>query len=330
MKTPEITIVVTPRERFSHSLEALDCLYRHTTVPFHLVYVAVAYPAPLAGQLREQAAVRGFELIRVEQHISSNQARNLASAKVETPYVVYIENDVLVSPGWLENLLACAAETGAAIVSPVYQEGAPEAGIIHLAGGECRVEQRADGRHFSEKHLFARRHLDDVLPTLTRGETELFEFHCVLMRTEVVKQLGPFDEALKSIAEHADFALLTRQAGERIMIEPTSVVTYDFSQPLDRGDLSFFRQRWSARWNRASIDHFSAKWRLVRDNALYADTLLWATLHRQTITLGSHPVRSVIGRPLSRLLIRALRRWGGWRLRRNLARLSAQAARVAG
>lgn len=305
MENAQVTIVVTPRERFSHSLASLESIYRHTDTSFKLVYVDGNFPEPLASQLKERAIVHGFELVRTNHYLSPNQARNMAMAFVTTPYVAFVDNDLYVSPGWLSALLRCAEETGASIVSPIYLEGKPDDGIIHMAGGACRIDLGHDGPQFFERHLLAKRSLDEVRPSLERGATELFEFHCVLMRTDLLEQLGPFDEELKSLSEHSDVALLARQAGHTIMLEPDSVVTYDFTPPLEEHDLAFFRLRWSPTWNQGSVDRFYEKWRLASSNNYRRNALKWARQHRLAITLNSRPVVSVLGAKIPSLLTNA-------------------------
>ena len=40
MNEPQVTIVVSPRERFSATKESLESIYQHTKIPFKLIYVA--------------------------------------------------------------------------------------------------------------------------------------------------------------------------------------------------------------------------------------------------------------------------------------------------
>jgi len=53
-----------------------------------------------------------------------------------------VDNDVIVSPGWLEALVACAGETGATVVSPLICQGTP----LHDHAGQWCVECVYAGR----------------------------------------------------------------------------------------------------------------------------------------------------------------------------------------
>jgi len=71
--------------------------------------------------LEVQAKQKGFHLIRTEHFLSPNQARN-SVAQVDTKYVVFVDNDLLVQrAGW--KISQCADETGAWVVGPLYFEG---------------------------------------------------------------------------------------------------------------------------------------------------------------------------------------------------------------
>src|SRR5262245_19121199 len=103
-----VTIVVSQRERFGDSARSLDSIYEHSDAPFDLVYVDGGSPRYVRDYIATAASARGFKLIRSEVFLSPNQARNLGLYHVRTRYVVFIDNDVVVSPGWLTPLIACA------------------------------------------------------------------------------------------------------------------------------------------------------------------------------------------------------------------------------
>ena len=113
MQDPQITIVVVLRERFSLTERSLASIYENTQFPFCLVYVAGKAPSRVQRYLQQESNEKGFLLITTDHHISPNQARNLGLKEVKTKYVVFIDNDAVVAPGWLEALIRCAEETGA-------------------------------------------------------------------------------------------------------------------------------------------------------------------------------------------------------------------------
>ncbi|MBE9190772.1 glycosyltransferase [Gloeocapsopsis crepidinum LEGE 06123] len=269
----QVTIVVVPRERFSYTRESLESIYAHTKFPFELVYVDGGSPAHIESYLKQQAEEKNFKLIRSDRYLSPNQARNLGIPAVNSKYTVFVDNDVIVTPGWLTRLVQCAEETEAAVVAPLVCIGQPDAGIVHLAGGEARIElqeREKNGktktrRRVHEKHYFVNRRLDDVRNQLQRIQCEFAEFHCVLVQTDVFTKTGLLDEKLLSTREHIDFSMTVAQAGGKIYCEPASIVTYVPGPPFELTDMPFFMLRWSDAWELASLKHFREKWDVTED-----------------------------------------------------------------
>ncbi len=275
----EVTIVVTPRERFGLAEESLDSIYRHTTPPFDLVYVNGGGPRSLRRRLVELAAERGFELVQRPEHLSPNQARNLGLELVDTPYVVFVDNDLIVTDGWLDRLIDCAEETGAAVVGPLYFEGEPADRTIHMAGGDYALEGEPGRRTFSTVHRFQGEPLGSV-PALSREPVDFVEFHCLLARTEIVRELGGLDEAFLSSREHLDLCLAVAESGGTVYFEPSSQVTYRTPPPVDLVDIPFYVRRWSEAWNEASLAHFCDKYGI---DPSYGDRIVGMRARRQIL-----------------------------------------------
>ena len=278
-----VTVVVTPRERFSESQASLESLYRNTSPPFELIYVDGHSPPHIRRYLRRQAREKGFRLVHLPHFLTDPQLRNLGFREVDTPYVVFLENDVIVRPGWLEALLSCADETGAPVVGPLYLENLAGREIVHMAGGLARVEEATGTRRCIERHQFPGHRPADVAHELRREPTELIEFHCVLMRTDVLRELGGLDEGVKNTAEHVDFCLAARRAGHPIYFEPASVVVYVQPPPFAWYDLPFFCTRWSDAWSRQTVEYFGRKWRLDPDDPFLRAKYQWTTTRRRQI-----------------------------------------------
>jgi GT2 family glycosyltransferase len=276
---PAVTIVVVPRERFSYCRTSLGSLYANTPLPLRLIYVDGGSPAHIKRYLEIQAAEKKFELIRTEAYLSPNQARNIGLRRADTKYVVFIDNDVEVAPGWLPALLQCAEETNASLVGPMYCIGQPVHQIIHMAGGEARIREAEGRRRLYEKHCFCNARVSDVRARMRREPCELVEFHCLFARTEVLQRLGPLDEALLSTREHVDLCFMVREAGGTVWFEPNAVVTYVVASSFAWSDIPYYLLRWSDAWGQASVRHFEQKWNLDANVAQLNKN--WLRPHRQ-------------------------------------------------
>ena len=293
--TPDVTIVVVPRERFQMTRRSLESIYDKTTFPFALTYVDGGSPRATRRYLERQASARGFRLVRTERYLTPNQARNLGMSGVATRYIVFVDNDVLVTPGWLEALVRCAEETGAWVVGPLYCHGELEGEVVHMTGGHAHLFDVDGVRRFREDHRFWGKPLREVRSLLRREPCEMVEFHCVLVRSDVLRRLGPFDEGLKSALENPDFCMSVRQAGGEVYFEPAALITYVPPPPLAWSDLRYFFLRWSDAWNRTSLEHFREKWQLGADDpTLVRQFREWTWWRRQALL----PRHSILARLL--------------------------------
>ena len=148
-----VTLVVTQRERMALSEMSLENILADQSEPFRLIYVDGGSPEPVRAYLERRVNEVGGMLIRRPEWLWPNVGRNLALPHVETPYVVFIDNDVVVERGWLRKLVAAAEETGAALVGPLYlvSDGVGEP-RIHMAGGTLTRVETPDGVALHERH----------------------------------------------------------------------------------------------------------------------------------------------------------------------------------
>lgn len=264
MQNPRVTVIVVPRERFSYTRQSLESIYDNTESPFTLVYVDGGSPTEIKHYLQMQSIQKGFKLIRTNHYLSPNQARNIGLSQVDTEYIVFIDNDVLVKPGWLSALIECAEETGAWAVSPLCLQG-DDFKTIHMVGGKIEFSQKSNTKWMIERRPFMTLPLEKVESQLVRQPTELIEFHCMLVRTKTFEHTGLLDEKLMSMAEETDFCLSISKTGNSIYFEPTSVISYVPPSSLIWSDLPFFFTRWSNAWCEVSVNHMRQKWNLGED-----------------------------------------------------------------
>jgi GT2 family glycosyltransferase len=264
VESPRVTVVVIQRERLSPARKTLPRLLESLKIPHRLIYVDGGSPRNLAGWLRRQADENGFELVRVDRFLAPSESRNLGLADIQTEYVALIDNDVMVEDGWLETLIATADETGAGVVGPLTCEGEPLGEMIHVAGGEVRIEQDNGVRRVRDKMFHAHRKTANVRDELRREEVSLLELHTALFRKSVLDDVGGPDAEL-STRDHLDWCLRIKEAGHSIWFEPASVVHYVPGPPSGLADAHFYMLRWSDAWERSSLEHFRVKWDLADD-----------------------------------------------------------------
>lgn len=304
MGEANVTIVVAPRERFGLSARSLETIYRHTDVPFELVYVDGNSPRGVRRSIEDARRRHGFRLVRTERYLSPNQARNIGLREATTEYVVFVDNDLLVTDGWLGSMLSCAEETGAWVVGPLYLEGDPADEIVHMAGGDLAFAGEPGRRSFTTTHRYQGTAIPSLATPLVRESVGFVEFHCMLVRRDVFDRLGPLDEELLNTREHLDLCIQVRDAGGDVVFEPSSVVTYRTPPPIDLVDVPYFWLRWSEEWTQRSLGHFVAKYGI---DPSYTDRIGIVRSRRQLVFApAQRATRRLLGERAERLASRGL------------------------
>jgi GT2 family glycosyltransferase len=287
MSYPQVTLIVVPNQCFNYTQRSLESIYKHTNIPFKLIYVDGYSPKKVKQYLEAQSQEKGFRLIRTDKYVSPNQARNIGLQHVDTEYVVLMNNDVLVTADWLNNLIGCAQNTGSSVVSPVCLQGTVENLAIHSAGG-CLEFQYKDGNlDLFEQRSFVKNSFDKVQPLITRKPTQIVDFSCVLVHTPILKKIGNLDNNLINFGQNIDFALSVFAVGGSIYLEPESIVNYLPVTELDFSDMPYYLLIWNYVWKRKSINYFQEKWGLTKNAKFINDAL--AQVNQNT----SLPLRSL-------------------------------------
>jgi GT2 family glycosyltransferase len=282
----EITVAVVPREKFSYCSMTLDAVLANTSLPFKLLYIDGGSPRPTRDEIKKKLEGRpNTRLLRYEHFLGPFQSRNIAiqEADPKTKYLVILDNDNLVRPGWLENLHRCAEEENAGAVVPLVLLGGPDTDEIHHAGGDSGVHTNEAG----ELEFEHRQHLEfhqttDVADQLHRGPTRLLEDHCIFARTEVWKQLT-LDARLPLMTSVPEMSAAFQKTGAKLMMEPSARVVYLWGKdaPLKASDIPTWYMAWSNKWSRYYMRERAGRYGVARSEDEKRHVAWWLGNHRR-------------------------------------------------
>lgn len=175
------------------------------------------------------------------ENLGFAKACNQGAAAAAGDYLVFLNNDTIVHPGWLEGVIRAFVLHRADIcgVKLLYPDGT----IQHA------------GVAFNEKgHPF---HLFRGSPANAFYVNKVREFQCVTaacmgVKRELFGRLGGFDEGYRNGFEDVDLCLRAREAGCRIVYTPECVVTHFESKTpgrkrFDEENIDRMLSRWSGR-----------------------------------------------------------------------------------
>ena len=196
MDSPAVTVVVPTRGRAAYLEVTLESLRRQRTRTPHELLVVDDGATDATPQVAAQDGVR---LIRHGERRSLNAARNTGLREAAAPLVAFVDDDVLVPPGWLDALV----------------EGAERHPDAEAFGGPIRARFEGHVLHGCGRE-------DPPITTLDLGsqdvEAEMVWGANFAVRRSAVERVGEFDESLdRAHGDEEDWLLRLRAAGGRIV-----------------------------------------------------------------------------------------------------------------
>lgn len=225
---PQVSVIIPVHGELAHTLACLRSLAKHgAQAPFEVIVVDDASPDASAATLVQ---VGGMRLLRNAANLGFIGSCNAGAAAARGEFLLFLNNDTQVTPGWLDALLDCFAERadcGIAGSRLVYPDGRlQEAGGLVFADGSCWTTGRFEPR--------------DVPLFRCRREVDYVSGASLMIRREPFQRVGGFDARYApAYYEDADLAFAVRRLGLRVYYEPASTVIHcegiSAGIDLDRG-----------------------------------------------------------------------------------------------
>ncbi|GLI39688.1 glycosyltransferase family 2 protein [Geobacter hydrogenophilus] len=206
-----------------------------------------------------------LRVLRNRDNLGCAGAWNQGVRETDSEWVVILNNDVIVSPGWQDGLLDAAEKEGFDVVSPAIREG----------------------EYTYDIESYSREFVGQMKDVVRRGVADGI---CFMVRRRVFESVGLFDENFKiGQFEDADFFRRARNAGFRLgttgrsFIHHFGSVTQDAirrnrpERPYVAENRTYFRKKWQLTRGRRFIERWQRKlrelaWRLS-ERVLYGHTL---------------------------------------------------------
>ncbi len=310
--TPPATVVVVPRDRWAQAPATLDLLLARTDRRHDVVVVDARAPRRVAAAFDRCAASGRIRVVRRNRYLAANEARNLGADGARTEWIAFVENDVVLSDGWLESLLAVGEARGAASAYPVYLLDSQNGELVHGLGAELEVGVTDGVRYIRERQHDLDRPWREVAAEIEPVERVQSEFHAVAVRRELLERMGGLDEGLLSWFDHTDLALHHHRLGAAAWLVPEATCRYLAPPPVSLTDLPSFLLRWSEDWYERSLDRLCSAWDLDRSDSEWAMHARYRTNVRRSVLTRWSRVNAAIDRaavPAERLVER-------WNVRR--------------
>ncbi|MGN6113646.1 MAG: glycosyltransferase [Luteimonas sp.] len=209
---PDVSIVVPVYNQLPHTLALLDSLLSHRTrYRFEVLVGDDASTDATAAALA--VPIPGVRHVRHARNLGFVRNCNATAAEARGRYVLFLNNDTQVLPGWLDELvgaLEADPRIGLAGSKLVYPDGRLQ---------ECGAIVWRDGSAWNYGRL-----QDPRRPEFCYlRDVDYVSGASIALSRELWRELGGFDELfVPAYAEDADLAFRVRALGLRTVVQPLS------------------------------------------------------------------------------------------------------------
>ena len=241
-----VTIVIPVFNRLDLTKQCLEALRRATPSDLYdIVIVDNASTDGTTDYLRRERAAGRLKAVINETNLGFGRACNRAAKLARGQYVLFLNNDTIPLPGWLEPLIETASDptVGAVGSRLFYPNGTLQhAGIALPKGIPTHIYRAEPG---------------DYPPALERRDYPAVTGASALFQRELLEQLGGFDEIYQMYVEDVDLCLRVWDAGFRVVYEPASALIHLESASIRdvarrdeqvRAGWATMHERWRDRW----------------------------------------------------------------------------------
>ncbi len=261
-KQPDVSVIIPVYNEFSYTY---DCIRSVVETSTGLAYeVILADDCSTDRTKKADKIIKGLRIVRNKENLRFLRNCNNAAQKARGCYLIFLNNDTVVHPGWLSSLLRLMESdstigiAGSKILSPD--------GMLQEAGGI--IWSDASGWNYG-------RGGDPSAPEYNYvKEVDYISGCSIMVRADFWRRVGGFDERFApAYYEDSDLAFQARANGYRVVYQPLSVITH-FEGVSHGTDISVGQKQYQAvNWTK-----FREKWDAV--------------LQREHYTSGQHVLRA--------------------------------------
>ncbi|WP_440112348.1 glycosyltransferase family 2 protein [Paenibacillus sp. QZ-Y1] len=236
-----VSIIIPTYNQREYVLQCVSSIEKHTPAPYEIIVVDNASKDGTAEALLRKGGMVRVAALDVNRGFAGGVNYGLMMARGK--HIVVLNNDTLVTPGWLENMMTClASDPQIGVVGPV----------TNYIGGDQQIE--VPYSEVNDMWSFAARH--NRPDAGKHRETERLVGFCWLFSRELLGRVGYLDEGYTvGNFEDDDWIIRVKLAGYRLAVAGDAFIHHYGSvsmKALGEQDLNtvnkdneqFYSQKW--------------------------------------------------------------------------------------
>jgi GT2 family glycosyltransferase len=239
-------IMIICQDRFNFLRDCVESVIRHTSYPYNIFLIYDARDGNTQRRIKHH--VKNYPhitLYPIENRHRYHAACNIGLRASAGAYIVLLNSDTYVLPGWLENMVQCAeSKKNIALVNPV----------MNSSFFDCfPIPPGLDIYTLSEKiQELSRKTYPDVFGA---------SGSCLLIKKEALKDLGLFDEGYRhEYWQDLDYSMRALSKGWRIVLADNTFVYHNGLETVSiasrermyAADHTLFFQKWERIYRKQS------------------------------------------------------------------------------
>lgn len=212
---PQVSIVIPVYNQFDYTWHCLESIMKNSEDCTYEVIIANDCSTDLTTRLEE--IVSGVRMITNKENLRFLLNCNHAAEYAKGEYILFLNNDTQVQPGWLRPLISLMEKDSA--IGMVGSKLLYPDGYLQEAGGILWRDGSAwnyGNRQNPENSEFNYVH-----------EADYISGAAIMIRTSLWKEIGGFDQRfVPAYCEDSDLAFEVRRHGYKVMYQPQSVVVH--------------------------------------------------------------------------------------------------------
>jgi GT2 family glycosyltransferase len=258
---PVVSIITLTFNKAEFTYQYLESIIAHTDIPYELIIVDNGSHDETTSLLDR---LENVTIIKNNENLGFIMGCNQGASKARGKYLVFLNNDIIVTPEWLSKLVKTIEsypKCGAVGCKLIWPNGKlQEAGsIIWNDGSALGYGREGDPMHPEYSYL---------------REVDYCSGACLLVRKDIFQQLGEFDERyIPAYYEDSDLCIGIWGLGYKVVFQADVAVFHNefTSSSINKATtiMDANQSKFVAKWKDALVDKFNPS----PNNVLFARDL---------------------------------------------------------